>query len=144
MRLIKNYSLGQKQTFTELVGLEWGEDFSKIEEKYNPDIILAVSEGRVVAGIAVFKEKVPEGTIIKEVVDEYRNRKIPYLGYFVVDHSCRGQGIGSAFMQKFLKKFPSQKFWLVIEDLALQRFYEKNGFHLVQQIKEEKIFSTEI
>ncbi len=138
MNVTQHFTDAQKHTFFSLVADEWQEDFDVLEKKYLPEIFLGLEGDDVVAGMALFTERIPESEKMLKACREYLDYD-GYIGYFVVNKAFRGQGIGSRFLTDFLAQFPEKRFWLVIENLALQAFYEKNGFEVVQTVGDEKV-----
>lgn len=130
-----------RQGFHFLVHSEWGEDFQATCGSFQPEIHVGVlhrvspgaeaaesRNGTIVAGIAVFGEKVPEHPAILLAAQTVRSRGAFYLGYLVVDRRFRLRGLGSEFFSRFLDSMPHRVFWLVIEDPMLQSFYKKFSF----------------
>ena len=131
-----------KAVFFDLVQKEWDEDFSGIETIYNPIIFVGKEDDHIVGGLAVFHHKTPDDTTFKKQSQYYKDQHIPYIGYFVIDQNLRGKGYGIKLMNTFLEQRKGSHFWIVIENLALQPFYEKLGFHFIERVDNEVVMCT--
>lgn len=139
MMLTKQYNSSQLKEFYRHVKIQWDEDFEELEKKFHPEIYLGLSGDDVIAGAALFFSGTPESADIIEAAERHSILNKPYFGYFVVDNNLRGKGIGSEFLSLLKNEIYPETFWLVIEDLFLQKFYEKNGLVIVDEIGHEKI-----
>ncbi len=131
----------QIEEYLKLMPLDWHEEFAQLRGTFAPQIVIALQEREVVAGIAVFCDEVPEGEGFADAKRHFKTIGSVYLGFFIVKYSLRGQGIGSEFLQRFFRSSRLTKFWLVIEDLGLEDFYLKNGFSVYAQVGNETILS---
>lgn len=141
MELITSYTKSQKDTFIKMVSEQWGENYGEIEQKFYPKLYLGIVDQKTITGAALFTKALPESNEIIETAKNHNLHNKPYLGYFVVDNALRGKGVGSEFLNRLQKIISPLIFWLVIEDLKLQQFYEKNGLKLIETIGTEKILS---
>lgn len=140
--IFESLSQKDKNVFFDLVQKEWDEGFSDIETIYAPMIFVGKEANRIVGGLAVFNHKTPEDILFQKQSQYYKDQHIPYIGYFVIDQNLRGKGYGTKLMNTFLEQRKKDHFWIVIENLQLQLFYEKIGFHFVERIGNEVIMST--
>ena len=57
----------------------------------------------------------------------------PYLHIICVKESCRGNGIGSLLISYFEEKYPSDKYFLTVDDFNVnaKKLYERLGYQCV-------------
>lgn len=60
----------------------------------------------------------------------------PYLHIISVKEDCRGNGIGSLLMSCFEEKYPSEKYFLTVDDFNIKakKLYERLGYQCVGQL----------
>jgi len=60
----------------------------------------------------------------------------PYLHIISVKEDCRGNGIGSRLMSYFEEKYPSEKYFLTVDDFNVdaKKLYERLGYQCVGQL----------
>ena len=60
----------------------------------------------------------------------------PYLHIISVKEDCRGIGIGSQLMSYFEEKYPSDKYFLTVDDFNVdaKKLYERLGYQCVGQL----------
>lgn len=60
----------------------------------------------------------------------------PYLHIISVKEDCRGNGIGSLLMSYFEGKYPSDKYFLTVDDFNInaKKLYERLGYQCVGQL----------
>ncbi|MBQ8790066.1 MAG: GNAT family N-acetyltransferase [Ruminiclostridium sp.] len=60
----------------------------------------------------------------------------PYLHIISVKEDCRGNGIGSLLMSYFEEKYPSDKYFLTVDDFNInaKKLYERLGYQCVGQL----------
>ena len=60
----------------------------------------------------------------------------PYLHIISVKEDCRGNGIGSQLMSYFEEKYPSDKYFLTVDDFNInaKKLYERLGYQCVGQL----------
>lgn len=140
MKLEQHPQEERKNDFFKLVFEEWQEDFSLIEALYEPQIWLGLIDGQVVAGLALFYGRIPEPESWHVHLEPFQARAMPYLGYLVVRHTQRGEGLGTQFLHEVLRQLP-QGAYIVTENPELQAFYERVGFKAHAQEAGEVLMS---
>lgn len=60
----------------------------------------------------------------------------PYLHIISVKEDCRSKGIGSQLMSYFEEKYPSDKYFLTVDDFNVdaKKLYERLGYQCVGQL----------
>lgn len=60
----------------------------------------------------------------------------PYLHIISVKEDCRGNGIGRLLMSYFEEKYPSEKYFLTVDDFNVnaKKLYERLGYQCVGQL----------
>lgn len=98
--------------------------------------ILAKNEETLGGGI-VFSTVSPDTMAYREEAQRWFDQGNLYIAFLFISEKYRGQQLGSEWLQLLYKRFPKQSFWLSIEEEGLVRFYEKNGFKVVKEVKGE-------
>lgn len=92
-------------------------------------------KGEVLGGGLVFSDTSPDTVIYGAEARHWFSEGYLYIGFVWIAEAHRGKQLGSEWLKQLFSHYPKQKFWLAIEEEEIARFYEKNGFYLVKQIK---------
>jgi len=125
------------QQFFSLLPEDWR---SEISENWNSfadkaSIYLLRDQGQIKAGGIVFSICPPDMYYDKKEAQKWFDSGYLYIGFLWVPEEFRGNNLGSAWIQALKEAFPTQKFWLSIEEEKLRYFYVKNGFQLVKSLQ---------
>ena len=131
------YSISNQNDFFDILPDDWRIDIAGIWDSYSKtsSIYLLESKQIIVAGGIVFSTCPPDMLYNKEEAQKWFDEGYLCIGYLWVPEEYRGKNFGSKWLQSLMKKHPSQKFWLTIEEESLTSFYEKNGFQLVKSLQ---------
>ena len=124
--------VGPPGTFIDMLPLDWQDALKVVWSKLSgtSEIVVLKEEGAILAGGIIFKEMTVDMQLFKEVAEELLASNSYYIGYLWVIEARRGENLGSLWLQNIRQEYPSNSFWLTIEEEGLKQFYEKNGFHL--------------
>ncbi|KGK29331.1 GNAT family N-acetyltransferase [Cellulophaga baltica 4] len=124
--------VGPPGAFIDMLPLDWQDALKVVWSKLSgtSEIVVLKEEGAILAGGIIFKEMTADMQLFKEVAEELLASNSYYIGYLWVIEARRGENLGSLWLQKIRQEYPSNSFWLTIEEEGLKQFYEKNGFHL--------------
>lgn len=125
--------------FFKLLPTDWHNSIVPFWDDYadSSRIYLLYHKNKLIAGGITFKTCSPD-----MLYDEYEAKKwfdqgFIYLGFIWVIEEYRNKKIGSMWLKELINKFPTQKFWLTVDEENLISFYKKNGFELIKTLKNE-------
>ncbi|MDX1328884.1 MAG: hypothetical protein R3299_14365 [Arenibacter sp.] len=124
------------QDFFNMLPMDWQEIISPLWKFYadTANIYALLDNNMIVAGGIVFKTTPPNRTDFEILIgDRYSSKGYHYIGFLYVDLDRRNEALGSRWLSALKIQFPTQGYWLTIEEEALKHFYIKNGFEVVQQ-----------
>ncbi|MGE0560742.1 MAG: GNAT family N-acetyltransferase [Flavobacteriales bacterium] len=133
------FKKSNEQTFFKLLPEEWKESIVPFWEYYrDSSVIYALyQENQLIAGGIIFNKCSPDMMYNEIEAKKWFNKGYLYLGFIWVVEEFRDNKIGSKWLQSLKDKFPTQKFWLTIDEENLALFYIKNGFKLITTLKNE-------
>ena len=133
------YSFKQSfnQDFFHLLPTDWKNSILPFWDNYvdNSSIYLLYDSDKIIAGGIVFHTCSPDMMYNELEAKKWFDNDYLYLGFIWVIEEYRNKKTGSKWLQALSKKFPSQKFWLTIDEENLAFFYIKNGFKLIKSLK---------
>lgn len=125
------------QDFFQLLPIDWKNSIIPFWDNYasNSSIYLLCDDDKIIAGGIVFNTCSPDMMYNELEAAKWFNSGYLYLGFIWVIEEYRNKKTGSTWLQALMKKFPTQKFWLTIDEENLAFFYIKNGFKLITSLK---------
>lgn len=125
------------QDFFQLLPTDWKNSIIPFWDNYatNSNIYLLYDDDKVIAGGIVFYTCSPDMMYNELEAEKWFDSGYLYLGFIWVVEEYRSKKIGSKWLQALMKKFPTQKFWLTVDEENLAFFYIKNGFKLITTLK---------
>ncbi|MGV8947555.1 MAG: hypothetical protein ACOH1N_14095 [Lutibacter sp.] len=104
--------------------------------KNTAKIYILKEDNEVVAGGLVFSKSLPDMSDFERSLQYLFSEGYLYIGFIWVPTHKRNQQLASRWLTLLKNKNPKQKYWLTIEEEWLKYFYEKNGFKLIKESKE--------
>lgn len=131
------YQCKNAQEFTELLPADWSADLIPyLDQNFEQSKIYLLSvKNETIGGGVIFSKCSPDLYYNPQEAATWFEKGYLYIGYLWLKDSYRAKGGGSAWLQHILKKYPTQKFFLTIDDKQLLSFYEKNGFHFIKTLQ---------
>lgn len=122
------------RSFFDILPQDWRNAIEWIWDDYkNEADIYVFREGEeIVAGGVIFKGIPPNMTYFEiQNGKRYIENGYHYIGFLFVVPCRRNEALGSKWLKAVKSRFPSQSYWLTIEEEDLAPFYAKNGFECV-------------
>ena len=131
------FKQSNNQDFFQLLPTDWKNSILPFWDNYvdNSSIYLLFDNDKIIAGGIVFHSCSPDMMYNELEAKKWFDNDYLYLGFIWVVEEYRNKKIGSKWLQALMKKFPTQKFWLTIDEENLAFFYIKNGFKLIKSLK---------
>ena len=131
------FKQSNNQDFFQLLPTDWKNSILPFWDNYvdNSSIYLLFDNDKIIAGGIVFHSCSPDMMYNELEAKKWFDNDYLYLGFIWVVEEYRNKKIGSKWLQALMKKFPTQKFWLTIDEQNLAFFYIKNGFKLIKSLK---------
>lgn len=131
------FKQSNNQDFFQLLPTDWKNSILPFWDNYvdNSSIYLLFDNDKIIAGGIVFHTCSPDMMYNELEAKKWFDNDYLYLGFIWVVEEYRNKKIGSKWLQALMKKFPTQKFWLTIDEENLAFFYIKNGFKLIKSLK---------
>lgn len=131
------FKQSNNQDFFQLLPTDWKNSILPFWDNYvdNSSIYLLFDNDKIIAGGIVFHTCSPDMMYNELEAKKWFDNDYLYLGFIWVVEEYRNKKIGSKWLQALMKKFPTQKFWLTIDEQNLAFFYTKNGFKLIKSLK---------
>lgn len=131
------FKQSNNQDFFQLLPTDWKNSILPFWDNYvdNSSIYLLFDNDKIIAGGIVFHACSPDMMYNELEAKKWFDNDYLYLGFIWVVEEYRNKKIGSKWLQALMKKFPTQKFWLTIDEQNLAFFYTKNGFKLIKSLK---------
>ena len=131
------FKQSNNQDFFQLLPTDWKNSILPFWDNYvdNSSIYLLFDNDKIIAGGIVFHSCSPDMMYNELEAKKWFDNDYLYLGFIWVVEEYRNKKIGSKWLQALMKKFPTQKFWLTIDEQNLAFFYTKNGFKLIKSLK---------
>jgi GNAT superfamily N-acetyltransferase len=101
----------------------------------NAKIYVFLEDDKVIAGGIVFSTIPPDLKSHNTELQTWFDKGYLYIGFLWVAEHKRNQKLGSLWIEKIKDLMPKQKFWLVIEEEDLGKFYEKHHFVKAQTLQ---------
>lgn len=126
--------------FFNLLPLDWQETIVPFWNQYSDSsrIYVLLKKGKIIGGGIVFTKASPDMIANVNIADKYYKLGYHYLGYIWISEAQRGKGLGQYWLERLFQENPNQSYWLSIEDLNLEAFYQKSGFYLNETIKNQE------
>jgi diamine N-acetyltransferase len=125
-----------QQQFFEMLPKDWQDAIVPYWNDYSSTskIYVFFEGNEVIAGGILFYTMPPDLIWNKKNLQPWFDNGYVYIGFLYVAEHKRHQKLGSLWIEKLKTLMPNQKFWLVIEDESLGKFYEKHHFNKEQTI----------
>jgi ribosomal protein S18 acetylase RimI-like enzyme len=122
--------------FFDILPADWQENILPFwnDHKTNSEVFAFLEDNTVIAGGILFNSMPPDLTSNNTELQQWFDKGYLYIGFLWVAEHKRNQKLGSLWLEKIKSLMPKQKFWLVIEDENLSKFYEKHNFTKEQTI----------
>ena len=126
-----------QQQFFEILPKDWQDAIVPYWDDYKSTakIFVFIEESKVVAGGILFYSMPPDLIWNKKNLQPWFDKGYAYIGFLFVAEDKRHQKLGSLWIESVKSLMPNQKFWLVIEEENLSKFYEKHHFVKVQTLQ---------
>jgi len=133
---LKNYT-ANASLFFDVLPKDWQEVILPFwsELKASTEVYVFLEDNSIIAGGLVFSKCPPDMMYYEKEANKWFEKGYLYLGFIFVDESKRNRNLGSLWLDNVKKLYPSNGFWLAIEDENLYKFYIRNGFEKVHTIK---------
>ena len=125
-----------QQQFFEILPVDWQDAIVPYWDDYKSTakIFVFIEASKVVAGGILFYSMPPDLIWNKKNLQPWFDKGYAYIGFLFVAEDKRHQKLGSLWIESIKLLMPNQKFWLVIEEEGLGKFYEKHHFTKEQTI----------
>ena len=126
--------------FFEILPEDWQDSILPFWKGYVEDtrVFVLEEDQKIVGGGLVFATPAPDTKVYEKLAQEYFDSGYLYIGFLWISEEKRGLGLGSFWLKELFIRFPKQKYWLSIEEIELESFYEKHGFKTVNRVELEK------
>lgn len=135
-----NFQFNQLQTdsskFFDILPKDWQDEIVPFWTHYedSSNIFVIEENDSIIGGGIIFSTTPPDVIYYKEEAQLWFENGYLYIGFLWVAEDKRNNNLGSFWLDELKKRHPDQKFWLLIEDERLHRFYQRNGFKLIKTI----------
>lgn len=102
--------------------------------KASTRIFCLYDEEVILGGGLIFSKPAPDTLIYKSLATKLFGQGYLYIGFLWIAPDQRGKGLGSLWLEGVKAQFPSNRFWLAIEEEDLKSFYLQNGFEIKREI----------
>ncbi|MEZ4802593.1 MAG: GNAT family N-acetyltransferase [Gelidibacter sp.] len=128
--------VSNQQFFFDILPEDWQNEIVPYWEDYKDhSSIYVISENEeVIGGGIIFSICPPDLAYYKKEAQQWFDEGYLYLGFIWIAEIRRNKSLGSFWLNELKKMNPKQKYWLLIEEEHLHRFYQKNGFILNKSI----------
>ncbi|TPV31484.1 GNAT family N-acetyltransferase [Paucihalobacter ruber] len=125
--------------FFNILPIEWQDNIVPFWNDYKSSskVIVFYDGDDVIAGGILFSAMPPDLKLHSTELQTWFDKGYLYIGFLWVAEHKRNQKMGSLWIEKIKDLMPKQKFWLVIEEEDLGKFYEKHHFIKEQTIVNE-------
>lgn len=122
--------------FLEMLPNDWQDELQPFwaDIKDYSELYVLKENETIIGGGIVFTKAPPDILYFKEEAQEWFDSGFLYLGFIWISENKRNMNLGSLWLEELKKTDPTQKYWLLIEDDNLHRFYDRNGFILTKTI----------
>lgn len=122
--------------FFDILPTDWQESILPFwnEYKNSTRVFVLKQNDVIIGGGLVFSTPAPDTKAYEKLAQEYFDSGYLYIGFLWISEEKRGLGLGSFWLKELFVRFPKQKYWLSIEEIELESFYEKHGFKTVHRI----------
>ena len=118
------------QDWQEIIAPKW-KKFSNTASVY-----VFKEDKEIIAGGIVFRKGHPKCTNFEKKYEYLYAENYYYIGFLWVIPQKRNQQLASKWLSKVHAINNKQKYWLTIEEISLQYFYQKNGYKLLAESNE--------
>ncbi|MBI2282018.1 MAG: GNAT family N-acetyltransferase [Bacteroidetes bacterium] len=125
------------QDFFRLLPSDWQDSIVPYWDSYsdNSSVYLLYNKNELIAGGIIFHSCSPDMMYNEQEAKKWFDNGYLYIGFIWVIEEYRNKKIGSKWLKALIDKFPTQKFWLTVDEQNLAFFYTKNGFKLIKSLK---------
>ncbi len=122
--------------FFDILPKDWQDEIVPFWTRYeaSANIYIIKENNRIIGGGIVFATTPPDVIYFQEEAREWFDNEYLYIGFLWIAEDRRDNNLGSYWLDELKKKHPNQKYWLLIEEERLHRFYQRNGFLLNKTI----------
>ena len=126
-----------QQLFFDILPKDWQDAIVPYWDDYKSTAkIFVFFEGtEIVAGGILFYTMPPDLIWNIKNLQPWFDKGYAYIGFLFVAEHKRHQKLGSLWIENLKSLMPNQKFWLVIEEESLGKFYEKHHFVKMQELQ---------
>lgn len=126
--------------FFDILPKEWQDEIVPFWTGYeeSADIYIIEDNNHIIGGGIVFATTPPDILYFKEEAKDWFDNGYLYIGFLWIAEVRRDKNLGSYWLDQLKKIDLNQKYWLLIEEERLHRFYQRNGFLLNKTIIHEK------
>ena len=127
------------ERFFNILPSDWRIEIEPYWLEYAVDCrIYGLSENDVIiAGGIVFTSVSPDTRGYHDVAQKWFQRGYHYMGFIFVQEHRRGEGLGTLWIKKVKALNRNQKYWLAIDEKGLSAFYQRLGFKIAQEVRNE-------
>lgn len=125
--------------FFQLLPTDWRNSIVPFWNDYadTSRIYILYHKNKLIAGGITFNTCSPDMLYDESEAKKWFDQNFIYLGFIWVIEEYRNKKIGSMWLRELIKKYPTQKFWLTVDEENLISFYKKNGFELIKTLKND-------
>ena len=125
-----------KKLFFDILPKDWQDQLLPYWEQYdkNSEIYVISENDRIIGGGIIFSKCPPDLDYFEKEANLWFEQQYLYIGYLFILETERNRNLGSFWLDELKRHHPEQKFWLIIEDEHLHRFYQKNNFTFYKTI----------
>lgn len=123
------------QRFFDIMQADWKasiapfwNDFAKTARVYTLE-----TDTEVLGGGIIFTT-IPPATIDEIGAQKMFDSGLLYIGFLYIKEDYRGCNLGTEWLQEVRQLYQGRNFWLTIDEYRLNSFYNRNGFHIVEEV----------
>ena len=128
--------LSNPKRFFDILPQDWQDEIVPFWSAYedSSSIYIIEEKDQIIGGGIVFSTCPPDIEYYSKEAQQWFDKDYLYLGFIFILENKRDQNLGTFWLDELKTLFPKQKYWLLMEDEDLHRFYQKNAFMLNQTI----------
>ncbi|MEZ4792847.1 MAG: GNAT family N-acetyltransferase [Gelidibacter sp.] len=122
--------------FFQILPEGWQDEIVPFWDAYkdSSEVYVILEKDQVIGGGIVFSTSPPDLSYYKKEAMQWFCNHYLYIGFLWIAEDKRNKNLGSFWLDELKRTNPEQKYWLLIEDERLHRFYQRNGFVLNKTI----------
>lgn len=139
MNFIFKKLISTPKKFFDLLPHDWQEEIAPHWNRYEAlsEIYIIEEDNVIIGGGIVFSTCPPDIEYYQKEAQLWFDNGYLYLGFIWIVEEKRNKHLGSYWLNELKNVNPEQKYWLLIEEEHLHRFYLKNGFTLKKMIERD-------